>query len=298
MKKYLSLLLAVLLLLALCGCSEEGPSYTEVPIGNVQFVSCQFVREVRAADGEVKTQFYQQVENKIYVDLWLSVTNTSTQPMGKESFSASLHYNETLYPMQYCRETENGTIVDETPIPAGGHSYVHMFTQIPQEAVEDDLSVSYQVGNKTYWTKVERTPAPLTMTGKTRVKVGEKVQIPNVDCQLTVLEMGFVEQLQASRQTESYYPGPYALVKLQLENNHKTATIGEIFSYTVKNGQQVAVQVEVENEQGTALESFSQLEPGQETVIYLFTKLDKDEILDDGMIRFNIAGSCYYVRMK
>lgn len=298
MKKYLCLLLAALLMLALCACGETSPSYTAVPSGDVQFVSCQFAQEIRAADGEVKTQFYQQVEGKIYVDLRFSVTNCSASPIGKEDFSATLHYHDTLIPMQYCRETESATAVNEDAVSVGEHGNVHMFTLIPKEAVDDDLSVSYQVGGKTYWTKVEKTQTPLPMTGKTRLNVGDKVQIPYVDCELKVLEAGVVEQLQASKQTESFYPGPYVLVKLQLTSNHGMIKISDVYAHTVIKEEQISLHVETENVQGTDLVAFSQLEPGRTTQLYLFAKLDEGETLNDDIVRFNIAGSCYYVRIK
>ena len=169
MRKIMAFTLAVLYMLALCACGNDGAPSTQRPkaeqntavaqtetvttesqameqvSGDIEFLSCRFADEVHAADGEYTAMLYQQIEGKVYVDLVFSVNNQTSDEISEEDIFGWLVYQDTNNTLQYCRDNSISTTVESDPVLPGEHTYVHLFTRLPAEAEKENITVYYTI---------------------------------------------------------------------------------------------------------------------------------------------------------
>jgi len=310
MKKIVILLLALLVMFSATACQDQtaeeqaaedtGSTIPENvkngPQGDIQLLSCHFAEEVRSADNEVAGMLYSDRDSRIYVDLRFSVNNRTDAPIGEEEITAWLTYNEVKQELQYCREGTS-TSVDSEAVAPGTHNYVHLFTALENEAEDQEITVYYTVDGKEYDCTVAEKQTIEPLTDKTNAITGKSFHDEYGKCQVKVLEVGTVENLQATNQMNQYYSGPFMLVKVEITNEHPTQALNNLFAYIKMDGTFSRISMDVENTDGTDIESFMEIAPGEKETVYLYYKIRPEETRDDNLLRFNVAGACYYVEL-
>lgn len=315
MKKIVILLLALLVMFSATACQDQtaeeqaaeeqaaedtGSAIPENvkngPQGDIQLLSCRFVDEIRSVDNEVVSMAYTQRDGRVYVDLRFSVNNQTSAPIGAEQITAWLSYDDVKQELQYCREGTS-TSVDSEAVAPGTHNYVHLFTLLDAGAEGNAITVYYTVEGKEYECTVaeKRTVEPLT--DKIEATPGKTINDNYADCQIKVLDISTVENLQASNQVNRYYPGPFVLVKVEITNQHPTQALNSLFAYVKINGLYSRINTDVETADGTDFESLTEIAPGEKETVYLYYKVRDEETRNDDLLRFNVAGSCYYVEL-
>ena len=330
MRKLLSFILVLLFVITLLGCTKDKTGEQGVPqqnlnkdetthttspteeatndadskndtseemvSGDIQLLSCRFADEIRGADGEVVSIHYSKLDGKVYVDLLFAVDNTTSKQIDNSTISGWLSFRDVKTELKYCRDGANATNVNNEPVLPDAYGYVHLFAQLEAEAENEDLTVHYTVNDKEYECTVKGKNTDDPLSAKTQIKAGDAADVPYTDYAFKVLSVGKVENLQVSNQTDTYFSGPFALVKLEVSNNHATRVIGvnDIFAYTKNADSYTRISVDVENEDGTAFSSdYLSIAPGEKEVVYVYAKLSLLGT-EAPTIRINIAGTCYY----
>lgn len=310
MKKTISLILALLLCLSLCACGNGSDSPAQTATndtkaqaknqfsGDTEFLSCRFADEVHAADGELTAMLYQQIDGKVYVDLVFSVNNQTSEEISEEQISGWLIYQDVNTTLQYCRDNSVSTAVEKDPVLPGEHAYVHLFTRLPAEAENEKLTVHYTINGQEYQCDVAAKDTRDALSVKTEVHTGDVVDVPYSSCKFEVLDARVVENLQATNQKDTYYSGPFVLVKLQVTNNHPTHTLDDILAYTESDGEYYRFSTDVEINDNTDFASFAGIAPGESKTVAIYHKVSDVIDRNNVVVRFNVAGSCYYVNIK
>lgn len=316
MKRMIGLLLALLMMLSLCACGGTGADNemaaepetpeTEATAQQLQkiseditLLSCRFADSVHAIDDEFIGSLYEKIQGRIYVDMVFSVDNNSGEDFGPDQISGRLTYQEEEWELHYCRESATSVGVNDNPV-GDEFALVHLFTRLPAEAEQEDLTVTYTVNGEEYTCKVAPKQTTEGLDRKTEVRQGDVISLLDGDYAFEVLEVGIIENLQASYQTDDYYIGPFAIVKLNVTNNHPGRTLYDIQGYTKLDNEWMRISVDIEGGEFTDFEGLDYygVAPGESRLVYIYFGIDEDEISDDLMIRFNLCGSCYYAKIQ
>lgn len=297
MKRVLVILLAVLLLCS--GCGQKEKTVAE----GVVLESCCFTDVIYGCDHEFTNATHRQSkEGYVFVDLAFSVIRKDGSDFGEDNISGKVTYQGTEIDLEYGHET-NCIVVDKDSVKSGEFGRVHLFARLPEEAMEEKLTVSYTVDGKTYTAAVapKNEMEPLAM--KTELKVGDKVRTPGNLYQIEVLECFDTDTIKASGKGAEEYTLNHTstFVRLKITNNSPQTLSGKgIYAYVGETGNSMWIPMSIykETENNTAFKSLGLNEvvaPGKTETIFLFR--NKDDVRD-GLIRINLGGTAYYIRTK
>lgn len=269
----------------------------DVRFENVELVGCWFVKSVHALDGEYIGSGYEEREGKVFVDLVLYVNNDTEKDFDDECISGIVVYEGVKRELQFARESSHLAAMSSDPIGAGEVGYVHLFTLLPEEAVNETVTVTYTLNGEEYTCEAEEKSEQDPLEAKTRLEVGDVSSVYDGQMELKVTAAEVVENMQASNQSGAYYPGPFVLVELEVTNNHPSAIVDNIFSYAVIEDGYSRISPRVENDAGDGFAYLEMIAPGETQTVYIFMDKEEDMDEDDMIIRFNFAENCYYVQV-
>lgn len=275
-----------------------------------EVIYCSYVDAVYSSDRELDYPAYSQKAGKVYVDLALKVKNVGKLKFNENYISAYVMYDDARHDMTFLCEKNVGVNFEsnyEAGVEAGETGIVHMVTILDEAAKNTSLSVTYKIGPDTKEQPVSTKNFSDPLASKTRVRAGDTVkigdaytfEIQEVDVKkyfgasnvAETEQYSFSNSILSSTATE-HYDAFFVRIKV---TNHTDKALSELYAYTLADGKQnnIRVQIEIKNNTDlTNLSTSNAIPAGGEGIILLpVAAVDSDMI-----IRFNVNSQCYYVK--
>ncbi len=322
MKKFITLTLALMLLLTACGnqaqpqpssttsttapvTTTQRPTLPELPqqpdetkSARFEVLSCCFKEQVLPTDFESYVGYFPAEEGKVYVDLTMRVRNTGESALGSNDITASFDYDDQHYQMQFELEESAGDFKDtDKSIAPGETGVVHLFYTVDAAAKEESLEVAYTVVDQSDKIQVDDYVAPV-LEEKILLNIGD---IHTVEGAYTVevLDCMVSDKLQATGENAlKYYVEGYDVFTLVLKvANEGDENLTALEGYYIDGDQIKYATEELEVEENRKLESLSEqntIKAGEEGIVHLWVAVPIDTEAAGMIMRFNILGESFY----
>ena len=289
---------------------EKKPASNKAEVAiESKFVKCVFADEVVPTDMEAASSSFPKKEGKVYVDLVIKATNVGSKAYTDPYLTGYVMYDSVKYDLQCKMENPDLTSFTSLNIAVGETRNVHMIALLPEEAKSQNLTAIYSHGSETGEHKVSLAAAP-TRHNKTRLSEGDTVKVDDAFT-VEVLEVKTAKAFGASDEarTKQYTltsglsfssNGSDAVeafcVRLKITNN-SPLNLTAIYAYTVSGDTIKSAMDLIETKDGTELEDMSTsiprlIAPDKDGTVLLVAAAEGS----DGMMRFNLNGTCYYVQ--
>lgn len=299
-------MLVMIMCISLVSC---GGGEKRISVGDVKFsvLGCNFESKVYTGDEEAAGMVFQEIKDKVYVDLRLKVENKGDTPLTEEDFSGYFTFEDFRYDLQY--EVEYAVDATSDEIPAKSTGIIHLLNRVDKAAEKNELTVTYFVCGKEFNVKVDPSDTRTALEKKAEVVVGKKYSA-NGMYDFKVISCERKQYVQATKYSESEQyeaMGNYDIIDLLLKVKNKTdVNLGKITGYAPVNERFTWADVKMEVENNTKLKDLDDneknvnavaLQPGQEEYIHICAKVKKNEKVDGSAIRFNLGGNYYYCKL-
>lgn len=271
---------------------------------DIEILSCAFDNEVMGFDEELSSYGYTKIDGKVYVNAALKVSNNSKEAIGEDDISGYFEYKELRYDLQYDLASIAPTKhSDGKSILPGCVGIVNLLARVEEEAVDEDITVTLTLCGEERKEAVAAIDTRDALSKKTEVKAGDKFNVNNL-YDIEVVECSEKKYLQTtnykeSEQYEALSGDKFIDLIIKVKNN-TDVELNEIKGYVIINDEGTYAKDDIEVKDNTELKSLdaSPLKAGEEEYIHISSTVDDTENTDGLAIRFNLAGNCYYCKVK
>ena len=310
MKKFVSIILVAVMLFAMAGCAgskngtEAGSVKNEekedvISDGKVSAIleSCRFADQIHGIDGEYVAGYIPAGDTKVFVDVVFYIKENS-RAVTEEDFSGYIMYENERYDLQFATEYYNCVGVETLEnYPADQVGRIHLFSQIPEAAMDEAVEVNLTALTEEMTVLVEAMDTSEPLSRKTEVNVGDEI----------VTESGVVIKIKKCEVTEYIYAsdtknsleyrlfGTGDVIDLVIDiTNGSDYPFNGAWVYSINEDGVVKGECKVETNNNTEISDIDSdgIPSGKSEIIHLIAESNGD----DNIIRFNIDGVCYYCK--
>lgn len=269
---------------------------------NIEVLGCSFDKEVMGVDEEFSNWGFTERDGKVYINLALKVTNNSDETLTKDDFKGFFELDGDEYDLQYNLATV-APKPDSYNIQPGCVGMVNMIALVDESVMDSDITVNYSIKDEEFQKKVEPIDTTDAFSKKTEVKAGDKFDVNGL-YDVEVISCTEKENLTT---TDEENGGQYLAAEgkkyvdllLKIKNNTDVEMDPvKITTYTILDDEKaIRGNVRFEEKDNTEI-GYNGLAPEKEEYAHFFVSVDETVKTDDLVIRFNIAGNCYYMEVE
>lgn len=269
---------------------------------DIEVLSCSFDNEVMGIDEEFSNWGFEKRDGKVYVNLALKITNRSDEPLTKDDIKGFFKLDDVEYSLQY-NLASSAPNPDSDNILPGCVGMVNLITLVEESVMDSDITVNYSIKGEEFQEKVSPLDTTDAFSKKTEVKPGDKFNVNGL-YDVEVISCTEEEKLSATDKENGseYLAGSgkkFVDLLLKVKNNTDVALDPvKITNYTIlEDNTAIRGNVRFEANNNTEL-GYDELQPNTEEYAHFFVSVNEDVKTDDLIMRFNLAGNCYYVNVE